>query len=298
MFTKELLETLYWKEGKSLAQIGEVYHRDATDIKRWMVKFGIPRRPVAKPHMGKFFKCQICTKEFYVPKAQAERYPPKYCSIPCRTIGMRGRWLKKNDALTNTTPITHRLRKTIGKCQICGFNSELRILTTHHKNMNHSDNSSDNLLLLCPNCHSLEHLKAGNSNPRPPLPFFGQSQKNWQFKQKNCAFCGKEFKPRSVGRTRSKFCYDCLPLSLPLSDNANYYKARWILESTLKKREDPKRILPKKWCTIRGCTQPIRTICTHGHFCVRHWKNHWTIQGAESHDGAEVVFLKEVLESK
>lgn len=211
MFTKELLERLYWQEEKSLATIGEIYHKDPSAIKRWMILFGIPRRPAGQPNSGKNIKCQVCNKEFYVPKARLKRYKPKYCGIPCRTIGLRGQFLKKTEKLTHTTAITYRLRKTIGKCQICGFDKEPRILTTHHVNLNHADNSTKNLLLLCPNCHSLEHLRKENRS-RPPIVFFGRKcvpYSDWSIKgEYNCKRCGKMFKSPTLKR---KYCFDCKP---------------------------------------------------------------------------------------
>lgn len=43
------------------------------------------------------------------------------------------------------------------KCALCGYTEHQSILVVHHKNMNRSDNSRDNLVVLCPNCHALIH---------------------------------------------------------------------------------------------------------------------------------------------
>ena len=45
------------------------------------------------------------------------------------------------------------------KCEICGISSWLGvdlILELHHKNGNHYDNNLHNLMILCPNCHSIQ----------------------------------------------------------------------------------------------------------------------------------------------
>ena len=45
------------------------------------------------------------------------------------------------------------------KCECCGINSWLGVnlvLELHHKNGNHYDNSLENLMILCPNCHSIQ----------------------------------------------------------------------------------------------------------------------------------------------
>lgn len=51
------------------------------------------------------------------------------------------------------------LRRRFSSCQLCGFDSEPRILEVHHKDRNRTNNELSNLLLVCPNCHALEHLK-------------------------------------------------------------------------------------------------------------------------------------------
>jgi len=44
-----------------------------------------------RPHRrtGKFIKCLICNKEFYIPRNR--QYKAKYCSCKCKKIGMIGR---------------------------------------------------------------------------------------------------------------------------------------------------------------------------------------------------------------
>lgn len=41
-------------------------------------------------------------------------------------------------------------------CERCGYRKK-EILQVHHKNRNRLDNSSDNLEIICPNCHYEEH---------------------------------------------------------------------------------------------------------------------------------------------
>ena len=50
-------------------------------------------------------------------------------------------------------------RNLITQCQRCGYNNEPLILGIHHKDRNRHNNDISNLEILCPNCHSLEHLK-------------------------------------------------------------------------------------------------------------------------------------------
>ncbi len=42
-------------------------------------------------------------------------------------------------------------------CVICGFNTDQNALVVHHKDMDRSNNSTDNLAVLCANCHMSLH---------------------------------------------------------------------------------------------------------------------------------------------
>ena len=44
------------------------------------------------------------------------------------------------------------------KCEKCGYKENLDILEVHHIDENRINNSFENLLILCPNCHRLLHL--------------------------------------------------------------------------------------------------------------------------------------------
>lgn len=49
-----------------------------------------------------------------------------------------------------------KLIEEIGKCEICGFDNEFA-LVAHHKDMDKKNNTRENLILLCANCHYIEH---------------------------------------------------------------------------------------------------------------------------------------------
>ena len=51
-----------------------------------------------------------------------------------------------------------RLREEIGRCEVCGIDEwrgEKITLEVHHIDGDRSNNTKDNLQVLCPNCHSL-----------------------------------------------------------------------------------------------------------------------------------------------
>ena len=82
----------------------------------------------------------------------------KYCSKQCVNKGKK----------ENFTPVFTTVRKAmlrrglIDQCNRCGYATEPKILGVHHKDRNRKNNALDNLEILCPNCHSLEHAKHVN----------------------------------------------------------------------------------------------------------------------------------------
>lgn len=47
------------------------------------------------------------------------------------------------------------------RCELCGWNNVPLVLEIHHKisKKDGGGNEDENLILLCPNCHSIEHWK-------------------------------------------------------------------------------------------------------------------------------------------
>jgi len=43
-------------------------------------------------------------------------------------------------------------------CNRCGYIKVKEVLQVHHKDCDHSNNTVDNLEILCPNCHAEEHM--------------------------------------------------------------------------------------------------------------------------------------------
>ncbi len=96
-------------------------------------------------------KCKSCGKKFKT-NPSTKRI---YCSSKCYGIGQRVELFK------NTQGVRKALnrRGLIKECNKCGYNEHPYILGVHHKNKNNKDNRIENLEILCPNCHSLEHRK-------------------------------------------------------------------------------------------------------------------------------------------
>ena len=79
----------------------------------------------------------------------------KYCSKSC--VSKASKEIFKPSFTTVRKAMIRR--ELINHCNRCGYNIEPRILGVHHKDRNRNNNDMSNLEVLCPNCHSLEHLK-------------------------------------------------------------------------------------------------------------------------------------------
>jgi DNA-directed RNA polymerase subunit RPC12/RpoP len=80
----------------------------------------------------------------------------KYCSNACQHKHIRNNKVETNKASSVT--MKRYLIETSGyRCSECGidsWNNKPISLELEHKNGNSSDNSLENVCLLCPNCHS------------------------------------------------------------------------------------------------------------------------------------------------
>lgn len=53
-------------------------------------------------------------------------------------------------------------------CERCGYDKYKSVLQVHHVDHNRENNSIDNLLTLCPNCHFEEHIEKYGGNFNKP----------------------------------------------------------------------------------------------------------------------------------
>ena len=152
------------------------------------VKFGKPKRS----RKGVWLSCETCKREFYVVPARLKLGMVKYCSKKCyKTDGENNpMWGKKHKVITKkawkNNPLRNRFKPGVDNpnfirfagddfwgasypwwqhnkakrtkiCERCPFDN-LNILVVHHKDRNRRNNSIENIEILCPNCHALEHF--------------------------------------------------------------------------------------------------------------------------------------------
>lgn len=98
------------------------------------------------------YECQFCNKLF----RSSPSHKRKFCSKKC----VNNAKISVFDKPTFQTVRKYMAKRNlINQCQKCGFKKYKKILGIHHKDKNRNNNSLDNLVVLCPNCHSIEHIK-------------------------------------------------------------------------------------------------------------------------------------------
>ena len=116
-------------------------------------------------------KCSNCNKEF-------ERVPSKmkysksglyFCSRECKDAAQCvGGLVEIQPPHYGTGQTKYRelaFNKYPHECTICGYNDYPKILEVHHIDNDRDNNDIDNLVILCPNCHTGVHLDILLLNP-------------------------------------------------------------------------------------------------------------------------------------
>lgn len=115
-----------------------------------------------KQKKGDFFKCFVCNKGIYRSPLQIKRSKSKkfFCSKSCQTEWRNKFFIEEKHVNWKGGIRSYRnILKRTDKKQIC-FNcniSNKKLLIVHHIDHNRDNNSKDNLMWLCHNCHHLVH---------------------------------------------------------------------------------------------------------------------------------------------
>lgn len=106
-------------------------------------------RPCARQGNRKSIRktCPCCKEEFMSPPSKEAMGHGIYCSLDCFRV--------------HRADVTF-LVKARGECNRCHWNEEQGILAIHHIDRNRQNNAPENLELLCPRCHTLDHFRAGD----------------------------------------------------------------------------------------------------------------------------------------
>ena len=104
--------------------------------------------------------CKHCGKGF---RQTSHKREQSFCSKLCwgRHMGdERIRASIKSGVFSNYRDAKEYLLAVSPCCHCCGWNTCIEILELHHKDRNRSNNHLENLELICPNCHTMEHFEA------------------------------------------------------------------------------------------------------------------------------------------
>lgn len=152
---------------------------------------------------------------------------------------------------------SHKLKKKLirdglkeEKCELCGirmwYNREIP-LELHHKNGNHLDNHLENLMILCPNCHS---IMGNNSGRAVKSKEEIQAFRNEARKTDVCIICGKAI---TKGSTYCQYCYR---IQSRVVDRPDREKLKELIRSTsflqIGKMYEVSDNAVRKWCDTYG----------------------------------------------
>ena len=158
---------------KPCEECGKLFEAHAREVKRGNGKFCSRKCGGAyngKKRIAKYklintpnVSCAQCGKEFYkkISDQNNSRSGLFFCRRKCKDeaqkIGGVQGIIPSHYGTTLTDYRTHALRNLPNECSRCSFDSVTEILQVHHKDCDRKNNTIENLEILCPNCHSMEH---------------------------------------------------------------------------------------------------------------------------------------------
>ena len=106
--------------------------------------------------------CKNCKKKFYL---RPSKIRGGFCSWKCY-MSFRQKSPKQKISDGFIYKVHNNIVKHYGKthCSLCGYDKCPGILQTHHIDGDKNNNVPENLLCVCPNCHSEIHYKTGTGN--------------------------------------------------------------------------------------------------------------------------------------
>lgn len=115
--------------------------------------------------------CAYCKVDFYIKTCRLgnSKSGLYFCSRVCKDKGQR---------ISSNIPEIHpphygsnksnyrevAFRDSEKKCEACGFDKHPAAIIVHHKDRDRSNNTIDNLQVLCSNCHMIEHYESGDGS--------------------------------------------------------------------------------------------------------------------------------------
>lgn len=122
--------------------------------------------------------CFVCGKQFYRSESRMKvsRSGLSFCGRICKELaqkihgGLNVKAIQPSHYGSARVPEYRAIAFSAHehKCNRCSYSKVSEVLEVHHKNRNRSDNSLENLEILCPTCHEEEHYmtKSGKWSTR------------------------------------------------------------------------------------------------------------------------------------
>lgn len=106
-------------------------------------------------------KCGTCKKEIkrFPSEIKKSKTGNLYCSKRCSAIQANKSRFGKGHASYRRQAFEAADKI---ECEKCGWDKEIDVLQVHHIDRNRRNHSINNLQILCPNCHLLEHYYSGD----------------------------------------------------------------------------------------------------------------------------------------
>ena len=137
---------------KNCARCGREFTHPASDTDRRHCSLECAR---PSPHPVPTIECLWC-KRTYQPSRNRPGKPRRFCSTSCGR-----RWFNTEKRQESQTIDRQSLREERKhRCDRCGWRKVPEVLEVHHKDRNRRHNTRDNLELLCPTCHAIDHFNS------------------------------------------------------------------------------------------------------------------------------------------
>lgn len=149
------------------AQLREVNRGNAKYCSKKCSASGVKRKLLAKGIISREHnvECAYCKKTFYknISQIKNSKTNTHFCCREHKDIGQRIETGIKQiqpghygDVHTDYRTLAFRYKSQI--CERCNYSKHPEILEVHHKDRNRENNTIENLLVVCPNCHMEEHF--------------------------------------------------------------------------------------------------------------------------------------------
>jgi len=116
--------------------------------------------------------CSLCTTPFYraTSKLQRPQSGKVFCSRACKDLAQKAENLTDFNPLPYTNGSTSYRRRALdyydNQCSLCGYKKYPQVLHVHHIDGDRANSNIENLIILCPTCHTEKHFENKTSSWR------------------------------------------------------------------------------------------------------------------------------------